>query len=221
MSAHQYSPPDAAALLGLLNQATELCRRLDLLKEAGTFEHFIARVQEESPIPEASRDEVSRVINGIAGLRIINKLGDDFSEYRRLSLAFSRVLFPEIHEAEKQPRRPLEERIEKHCEEVIASPAKAEAREWLNQRAHGFFMTDRRDVAGFVEEFYNAGAKQVLIGDIEEDQSAQLGQSILVVLPKEASARAKLFEIGSRAEDAFQCDHVSDKGQKYLYYSLD
>ena len=74
---------------------------------------------------------------------------------------------------------------------------------------------------GFVEEFYDAGAKEVLIGDIEEDQSAQLGQSLLIVLPKEASARAKLFEIGSRAEDAFQCDHVSDKGQKFLYYSLD
>ena len=103
----------------------------------------------------------------------------------------------------------------------MASPGKAEAREWLKQRAHGFFKTDRRDVAGFVEEFYNAGATQVLIGDIEEDQSAQLGQSILVVLPKEASARAKLFEIGLRAEDAFQCDHISDKGQKYLYYSLD
>ena len=94
MSAHQYSPPDTAALLSLLNQAAALCRRLDLLKEAGSFEDFVARVQEESPIPEASRDEVSRVINGVAGLRIINKLGDDFSEYRRLKLAFCRVLFP-------------------------------------------------------------------------------------------------------------------------------
>ena len=221
MSAHQYSPPNTAALLSLLNQATELCRRLDLLKEAGIFEHFIARVQEESPIPEASRDEVSRVINGIAGLRIMNKLGNDFSEYRRLKLSFRRVLFPEIHEAEKQPRRPLEERIEKHCEEVMASSAKAEARQWLRQRSHGFFKTDRRDVAGFVKQFYGAGATEVLIGDIHGDQSAQLGQSLVIVLPKEASARAKLFEIGSRAEDAFQCDHVSDKGQKYLYYPLD
>jgi hypothetical protein len=221
MTAHQYSPPDAAALLTVLNQATELCRRLDLLNDADTFEHLTARVQQESPIPEASRDEISRAINGIAGLRIINKLGDDFSEYRRLSLAFSRVLFPEIHEAEKQPRRPLEERIDKHCEEIMASPRKAEAREWLKQRAHCFFKTDRRYVAVLVEQFYNAGAKEVLIGDIEEDQTAQLGQSLLIVLPEDASARAKLFKIGSHAEDAFQCDHVTDKGQKFLYYSLD
>src|ERR1043166_168781 len=31
---------------------------------------------------------------------------------------------------------------------------------------------------GFVEEFYDAGAKEVLIGDIEEDQSAQVSQSL-------------------------------------------
>jgi len=221
MSARKYRPPDTAALLGLLTQAAELCQRLDLLTDVGAFEGLIASVQKESPIPEASRDEVSRAINGIAGLRIINKLGDDYSEYSRLQMAFSRVLFPEAHEVAKEPRGSLEERIDKHCEEVMASPAKAEAREWLKQRAHGFFKTDRRDVARFVEEFHGAGATQVLIADIEQDETAQLGQSLLVILPKEARARAKLFEIGSRADEAFQCDGVSDKGQKYLYYSLD
>ncbi len=82
MSARQYRPPDAAASLRWLVQAKELCQRLDLPTEAAAFEHFTARIQEGSPIPEASRDEVSSAINGISGLRIINKLGDDYSDRR-------------------------------------------------------------------------------------------------------------------------------------------
>lgn len=111
MRARQYKPPDTAAVLPLLSQATELCRRLDLPKDADIFESYIARFRHESPIFEASRDEVSSAINGIAGLRIINKLGDDYSEYSRLQMAFSKVLFPEIHEPKNQRRRSLEGRI--------------------------------------------------------------------------------------------------------------
>ena len=221
MSAHKSKLPDSGALLAALAQARDLCRRLDLRNEAGTFEGFITRFQKELPTYEVLQDEVGDSINGIPALRILTKLGDDHSEFNRLQDAFGKVLFPEIYEEQERGARPLEERIDDHCEKVMASSAKAEARQWLRQRSHGFFKTDRNDVAGFVEEFYDAGAKEVLIGDIEEDQSAQLGQSLLIILPKEASDRAKLFEIGSRAEDAFQCDHVSDTGQKYLYYSLD
>jgi hypothetical protein len=76
-------------------------------------------------------------------------------------------------------------------------------------------------VAQFVEEFYDAGAMQVFIADIAEQGGNQYGESLLVVLPKDANTRGKLFEIGARAETAFQDDAVSDKGQKYLYYSLD
>jgi hypothetical protein len=72
-----------------------------------------------------------------------------------------------------------------------------------------------------VEEFYGAGATQVLIADIEEHDGTQYGEALLIVLPKEAGARAKLFEVGARADTAYQNDPVTDKGQKYLYYSLD
>src|SRR5262249_55030937 len=152
-------------------------QQLDLPNEAATFEHHIARFQKEQPTYEVLRDDVGGSINGIPALRILTKLGDDHSEFRRLQDAFCRVLFPEIYEEQKRGRRSLEERIEEHCEKIMASSAKAEAREWLQQRTHGFFKTDREDVAGFVEEFYSAGATEVLIGDIEEDQNAQLGQS--------------------------------------------
>jgi len=213
--------PDIPALFAALGQARDLCQRLGLPNEARTFEGFITRFQKKSPTYEVLRDELYSAINGIPALRILTQLGDDRSEFRRLQHAFRGVLFPEAYEQYKQARLPLEVRIDDHCEKVMASSAKAEARKWLQQRSHCFFKTDRGDVVRFVEEFYGAGATEVLIGDIEEGQGAELGQSLLVVLPNDVSARAKLFEIGLRADDAFQCDHVSDKGQKYLYYSLD
>jgi len=221
MSSRKSNSPDTPALFAALGQARDLCQRLGLPNEAKTFEGFITRFQKESPTYEVLQDEVGDAINGIPALRILTKLGDDHSEFHRLQDAFGRVLFPEAYEQHERARPPLEERIDDHCDKVMASTAKAEASKWLQQRSHGFFKTDRGDVVGFVEEFYGAGATEALIGDTEEDQSAQLGQGLLVVLPKEASVRAKLFEIGSRAEEVFQCDHVSDKGQKYLYYSLD
>ncbi len=115
----------------------------------------------------------------------------------------------------------LEARIDKHGEEIMAGTAKAEAREWMKNPSHIFFKADAKQVAGFVEEFYGAGASQVLIADIEEHEGKQYGESLLVVLPKDATARAKLFQINGRAETAFQDDPTSDKGQKYLFYSLD
>ncbi|HEX3624269.1 MAG TPA: hypothetical protein VH280_02480 [Verrucomicrobiae bacterium] len=49
----------------------------------------------------------------------------------------------------------------------------------------------------------------------------QYGEALLIVLPKDAAARAKLFQVGSRADTDYQSDPTTDQGQKYLYYSLD
>jgi hypothetical protein len=111
--------------------------------------------------------------------------------------------------------------IDKHGEEAMASTNKAEARAWMKQPSHVFFKVDSKAVGQFVEDFYQAGATQVLIVDIEEVQGRQFGEALLVVLPKDPTARAKLFEIGARADASYQNDTVTDKGQKYLYYSLD
>lgn len=115
----------------------------------------------------------------------------------------------------------LESRVDKHGDEIMASSTKAEARQWMKQPKHVFFKEDPTQVAGFVEEFYAAGAQQVLIGDIEDHEGTQYGGGLLVVLPKDAAARTKLFEINTRAETAYQEDPVTDKGQKYLFYSFD
>lgn len=115
----------------------------------------------------------------------------------------------------------LETRVDKHGDEVMASTTKAEAREWMKQPKHVFFKAEAKQVGKFVEDFYTAGATQVLICDIEENEGTQYGEALLVVLPKDKDARAKLFDIGSRADAAYQNDPTTDKGQKYLYYSLD
>jgi len=125
------------------------------------------------------------------------------------------------NESDEQSQDSLVARIDKHGEEVMASSAKAEARQWMKQPSPIFFKTDPKEVAQFVEEFYRVGAMQVLSSDIEEHEGKQFGGALFVVLPKDANTRAKLFEIGARADTAFQNDPGSDKGQKYLYYSLD
>ena len=112
-------------------------------------------------------------------------------------------------------------RIDKHGEEIMAGTTKAEARDWMKQPKHVFFKADAKQVAQFVEDFYGAGATQVLIADIEEHDGVQYGESLLVVLPKDAAARAKLFQVGARADTAFDDDPVSDQGQKYLFNGLD
>jgi hypothetical protein len=111
--------------------------------------------------------------------------------------------------------------IDRHGEEIMASSTKAEAREWMKQPKHVFFKQDSKVMAQFVEDFYQAGAVQVFIGDIEDHDGTQYGESLLVVLPKDSAARVKLFQVEDRANTQFQDDPVSDKGQKYLWNSLD
>lgn len=112
-------------------------------------------------------------------------------------------------------------RIDKHGEEIMAGTTKAEARGWMKQPKHVFFKADPKQVAQFVEDFYQAGATQVLIADIEEHDGVQYGESLLVVLPKDKDARTKLFQVEARADTAFDDDPVSDQGQKYLFNGLD
>src|SRR5215471_13742593 len=97
-----YTPPDAAAMAGVLREAAELCRRLDLPKQAALFDGFVGRLLKEQPISVALRDEAYQALNGPAGLFIWGKLQDDPSEYNRLQLALGRAAFPR---SDKKPER--------------------------------------------------------------------------------------------------------------------
>ena len=67
--------------------------------------------------------------------------------------------------------------IDKHGEQIMASSTKAEAREWMKQPKHVFFKEDPKVVAQFVEDFYQAGAVQVFIGDVEDHDGTQYGHA--------------------------------------------
>ena len=111
--------------------------------------------------------------------------------------------------------------IDKQGDEIMASSTKAEARQWMKQPNHGFSKADPKQVAQFVEDFYQSGALQVFFADIEDKDGKQYGESLLVVLPKDPSARAKLFEVEARVDTVFQNEAVQDKGQKYLLNGLE
>jgi hypothetical protein len=113
-------------------------------------------------------------------------------------------------------------KTDQHGDEVMSSTNKAEAREWIKgPSTHVFFKADPKQVSQYVEDFYNAGATQVFIADIEVEDNNQYGEALLVVLPTDAAARAKVFQVDSRASTDFQESPATDQGQKYLYYSLD
>src|SRR5262249_49863507 len=64
--------------------------------------------------------------------------------------------------------KPLEVRIDHHGDEIMASSNKYEAREWLKDPKHVFFKADRKEIAKYIEDFYTAGATQVMIAETEE-----------------------------------------------------
>lgn len=103
MSAQQSNSPDTAALLAALGQGLDLCRRLNLPKEAATYESLIARFKREPPTYEVLRsEEVLGLASGLSALRILAKLGSDHSEFNRLQNALRTVIFPEdYHPAEQ------------------------------------------------------------------------------------------------------------------------
>ena len=122
----------------------------------------------------------------------------------------------QIEDAENQTKV-----TDKHCDEALAGQNKGEAREWLQDAKHVFFKSDRKKIAQFIEDFYLAGATQVYIVDTEQHDAIVYGGALLVVLPKDAAARAKIFTMDQGVAQAFDEDAVKDEGQKYLYHAFD
>jgi hypothetical protein len=118
---------------------------------------------------------------------------------------------------------PPEKRIDEAGDKIMASDKKAEARQWLKDDNHVLFKfrEGKAGLAKIVDEFYVAGAEKIYVGDISTEAGKDFAGTILVVLPEDFAARTKLFKIDERVGPEFQEDPVADRGQKYLYYSLD
>jgi hypothetical protein len=74
------------------------------------FTRFIAQFVKAPPTFETVRNEVYGEIYGITGLRILTKLKDQDSEFRRLMHAFGDIAFPEAREEYRKTERKKRQR---------------------------------------------------------------------------------------------------------------
>lgn len=111
--------------------------------------------------------------------------------------------------------------LDKAGEEDLASPNKAEARQWLKAPSHVVFKGEKQSVIKFVDEFYAASAVTVYVTGIEKLGNTDVTETLLVVLPKDSAERARVFEVGNRFGQTIHDDPDKDLGQKYLSFVLD
>ena len=114
--------------------------------------------------------------------------------------------------------------IDKMAEEVLQSPDKMEAADWLKRFPKSQVGEDEegrpRLLAPVIARITQAGAQRVVI-QFTKLGKAELLTAMVVVLPTDSAARQRLFAM--EAELSQLCDQtpVTDRGQKYLHYGFD
>jgi hypothetical protein len=103
---------------------------------------------------------------------------------------------------------------------------KTEAKKWLKSPLHTILGEDKKKVLKFVDKFYDAGAKEVFIADIEthfngKNPPTETGKYLLVVTPQDEETRKKFFVAHWEAVVAWGFDGDDDVGQKYTWYPID
>jgi hypothetical protein len=113
--------------------------------------------------------------------------------------------------------------IDKMCEEILQSPDKMDAREWIKRYPKSVVGKEeetKKSLATVATRFYEAGSPRVIV------QYTKIGQgvfltAIVVELPTDASARQKCFAMEPELSQLCDQTAVTDKGQKYLHYGFD
>ena len=114
--------------------------------------------------------------------------------------------------------------IDKMCQEILQSPDKREAADWVKrypQSSVGEDEEGRPTLLGpLVVRFRDAGADRIVI------ECAKIGQAeflvgMVVVLPTDAPSRQMLFALDPELSQLCQQTPVKDYGQKYLHYGFD
>jgi hypothetical protein len=111
--------------------------------------------------------------------------------------------------------------LDKAGDEDLADPKKAEARRWFKAPSHAIFKGDQQAVIKFVDDVYAAGAVTVYVTGIETLGGNEVTETMLLVLPKDSAARARVIEVANRFGETIQNDPDKDVGQKYLSFVLD
>ena len=113
------------------------------------------------------------------------------------------------------------EAVDETCAEMLAAPNHREAREWCKDPRSAGFEMSREDMGRLAETFYKAGAERVFVTDIEPMGGSNVSASMVVVLPKDSSARKGVFETEAKFAEQAGEEAVRDVGQKYVLLSLD
>lgn len=111
-------------------------------------------------------------------------------------------------------KRGSDNRTDQLCERLLRKSDKAEAREWLRSAARSIGGRSSTESIALVEELYALGATEVVAVDIGTGQTTD---TLVVVLPEDAAARKKLFELEEALMKTAGFDKSSDQGQKYLF----
>ena len=101
--------PDNIALLSVLRDVAELCRRLELSTETATFEAYIVRFQKEKPTFEILQEDVRETLQR-AALPILSKLKGSYQEFNQIQTTFGEVCFPGLQKKHEQMEQNKKER---------------------------------------------------------------------------------------------------------------
>src|SRR5262245_5390021 len=113
------------------------------------------------------------------------------------------------------------EDTDKQIGEWLAEPDKAEAGKWLQSDSHVLFEGDKGTAAKLVSDLYTAGATQVWVIGIEQIADSEVAASFVAVLPGDALARKRVFDVESDFQELIDGEPSHDTGQKYLHFSFD
>jgi hypothetical protein len=102
-------------------------------------------------------------------------------------------------------------------EKLLRGGNTAEAKAWLSEPNKRRSLPDggRRSSLQFVNELYARGAVKVtVVGiDIDPDDGEEIGDRLVVELPKEADKRRRIFELINKQADEDEAQ--KDTGRKY------
>lgn len=115
------------------------------------------------------------------------------------------------------------QRGEQELELLLAAGPHAEALAWLkNSNAIlGEGLVDD-DAIEFIEQFYNAGAEEVIAIEIDKDSDGEENTGKLVVkLPSATNRRSKVLRICNKLNKQLGFEAERDVGQQYIFVMLD
>ena len=127
-------------------------------------------------------------------------------------------------DVEDELSNPTKEQLDRAARRALKQKDAVEARSWLAAKPNrGVFGTKRDEMIRGVDALYAAGVKKVTLAEISEYLDGPGAAQIVVELPADPAARAKVFKAWN--------DHIRDNdyillkakeiGQSYLFADTD